>query len=794
MLTAEIVGFLPPELGDTMVVPYEITTQMGSDFDIDKVYTYIKPYEILDDEEGNKIVKPIEYIDIDDQSSFEQANAQYFDAHWGILTHSKVAPYMMKPLDMKDMYYEVGKMGNKKEGEYIPSKSNFEVHYYSYYNQRNTFRDGVDGKGVVVGIAANAATTEARLQDTNASSVKISKHNNGEMTITPVALDFTLDGKELSLWRLSGKGVGEYAGEKRITGDNIIMILSAALDNAKERLLGEVNLNGLTAPLAMIFSMLRTVNGEIPNMKLINRFFRQEYVMRFTEEYALNNDSFVSPSDKLNENDLLYQLKKELLSKIEGNSKENITDVAEKVKKYIKDVELSDVTLMSDIWTDYNKKEKDTEYYKRQLKVIRYLEYLIALNKTMRPLTNTLNVAKGIGINLLNTENNIQNYEAHILGDKLSTDPTIYDVKIENGKLSVGAPNSDEKEKSVTLKAEEAKNHHNYLNLKSLQGTLEKPSEWYYEFKNSFLLAKDIFSPLYEYYKPFFTTITDEILKQRDFQSRYGRKFNAKESKQLWNTLKAYLYTNIVKNIVKKQPEVFGFEPNESITEIRKKLFKNGTNDNLSSLMSNAKKSDKQIANNLWVKNIIVNTELNLVKFNNSTSMIITPQDMKNSFVELWKMTKDDPAYKTLVPKIVLYYFLEGNIVSPNSLAKVIPNSVLQELGVMEEYQKLKKQFYDMSENEVQENKEIDAFVTEYFQHNPEHAPRAFIGYPDKEYSSEKYQFNYMVEIKRRDDMGRPDENRDSKEDIVPLEIVEVLSKDKTNSDEQTTSDFLRID
>lgn len=40
MLPAEIVGFAPDSVGDTIFVPAAITTQMGSDFDIDKLYIY----------------------------------------------------------------------------------------------------------------------------------------------------------------------------------------------------------------------------------------------------------------------------------------------------------------------------------------------------------------------------------------------------------------------------------------------------------------------------------------------------------------------------------------------------------------------------------------------------------------------------------------------------------------------------------------------------------------------------------------------------------------------------------
>lgn len=44
-LPGEIVGFVPANMGDLAIVPAAITKQMGSDFDVDKLYTYRRAYE-----------------------------------------------------------------------------------------------------------------------------------------------------------------------------------------------------------------------------------------------------------------------------------------------------------------------------------------------------------------------------------------------------------------------------------------------------------------------------------------------------------------------------------------------------------------------------------------------------------------------------------------------------------------------------------------------------------------------------------------------------------------------------
>jgi hypothetical protein len=55
MLPIEVAGFLPESMGDLIIVPHEITKQMGADFDVDKLYTYQYLYYV--DKDTNKLVK-----------------------------------------------------------------------------------------------------------------------------------------------------------------------------------------------------------------------------------------------------------------------------------------------------------------------------------------------------------------------------------------------------------------------------------------------------------------------------------------------------------------------------------------------------------------------------------------------------------------------------------------------------------------------------------------------------------------------------------------------------------------
>lgn len=93
----EIVGVLPPEVGDTMIAFKEITTKTGSDFDIDKAYV------ILPDFKYNKDTKKIEKIQYtEDVTSLDyKAGLQNrrLDMMRAMLLHPEAFASVMAPLD-----------------------------------------------------------------------------------------------------------------------------------------------------------------------------------------------------------------------------------------------------------------------------------------------------------------------------------------------------------------------------------------------------------------------------------------------------------------------------------------------------------------------------------------------------------------------------------------------------------------------------------------------------------------------------------------------------------------------
>lgn len=100
MMPIKIVGFLPKEAGDAIMLPYEITSITGADFDVDKMYIMLKKFNIA----SRVIPKPGE--------SLSEAEEDYFK-------HNKqsIRKYLIKTLNLK------GKITNNKEYAEITARA-----------------------------------------------------------------------------------------------------------------------------------------------------------------------------------------------------------------------------------------------------------------------------------------------------------------------------------------------------------------------------------------------------------------------------------------------------------------------------------------------------------------------------------------------------------------------------------------------------------------------------------------------------------------------------------------------
>jgi hypothetical protein len=241
MLPIEIVGFLPQNMGDMIVVPAAITKQMGADFDVDKLYTYHRAYEY----------KNNAFTVTNDAESEDSIKNQYFDVHWTVLTNPAMFDRVMAELDKDDLSLEAETYGKVWEKD---------MYAFGPAYQMTEFQS-MKGAKVLVGQTSLASTSNAELQNRNIGiEYKGDSHFNGILVKTE-------DGKTVDLTSLSGYGVATYNGKTRTKADNIQIQQSESVDHAKNKIIDKINLNPHTSAASLAMSRLQTPDEGTPGEK-----------------------------------------------------------------------------------------------------------------------------------------------------------------------------------------------------------------------------------------------------------------------------------------------------------------------------------------------------------------------------------------------------------------------------------------------------------------------------------------------------------------------------------------------
>lgn len=284
MAAMEVVGILPSNMGDTIVVPAGFTKQMGADFDVDKLYTYRRPSF----NEG--------------PGDMRQLQKKYFDLHWGVLTHPEMLAKILKPLDRPDI---------KDENTLLAPKADPTHNYFDVSSQLADFQRGKDAK-TLVGLTSLSVTFNALIQDKNlyyGKKIPITDQD-GNLTYKiirdyiPIKGEHT--GKIIKLTNLSGNGKSNYTKEDggptdsstiRSKGDNHQSGQNAAVDNAKERSLDNLNVTPHTYKAMDAFLQLEDSSNQAANVKYATRLLTQPIIREFSAEMKKGNDSLSTTFD-----------------------------------------------------------------------------------------------------------------------------------------------------------------------------------------------------------------------------------------------------------------------------------------------------------------------------------------------------------------------------------------------------------------------------------------------------------------------------------------------------------------
>lgn len=234
MSAVEIVGFLPEGITEIVIAPAEYVTQMGSDFDVDKLYTYQKNYSVRG--------KEIKVTTREEDLELGILN-EIIDIHDKVLTNPdpEVQKAIVKKLSFgkfeeEDFFDKLGVQEGTKRVFIMPSQQ------MENYIGASSAKDAV-------GAYSLASTFNSLIQDVSGNKSLELEWDLDVLGIYGKDENFNKAlrtfGKVKASNNLSTTQVAD-SKSNRSKGDVIAAIQSAAVDNENERILERIGVTGNT--------------------------------------------------------------------------------------------------------------------------------------------------------------------------------------------------------------------------------------------------------------------------------------------------------------------------------------------------------------------------------------------------------------------------------------------------------------------------------------------------------------------------------------------------------------------
>ena len=349
-LPIEVVGFLPSYMENTIIVPDGVTGQMGSDFDVDKLYAYFSKFKYSkktteerlganqeeydelvesakkiakaagekEDKKGRyknfntylaqavkekygdkevpkfKIEKPesleqIKYdvnsIDDIDNLSDDQLKQFYRDIHWEVLMNPAAFSKITGSVDLPEVKskVEIRKEQLKKYGLAGDVTVNLPLDYITSIERFIDNRSGKTG----VGVFASLISAQADLQD------KVIRLADEEGVSKPIKIKLTKNGKVIDLEFIGKLGESvSFLNKKRSISDNLNVMFSESVDNAKNQFLREFNWTDKAMSAVGFFAMLSDENGVSAPIEMMMDLTSQPSIIQLFNLIEQKQDSF----------------------------------------------------------------------------------------------------------------------------------------------------------------------------------------------------------------------------------------------------------------------------------------------------------------------------------------------------------------------------------------------------------------------------------------------------------------------------------------------------------------------
>lgn len=374
----EIVAFMPDSMNDNVAVPPAITWHMGSDFDVDKLITYKRPYKY----DGSKFS-----VDEGEKDSDINLESRYVNLFWSIVTNPTVFNRRFKALDKPDLKVAAERYALEKDTE----------SFWSPSTQLEMFMSGKDAK-ILVALSSNATTFTAVMQDKE--DLKLGNYAIRKGKPTPVPEPIRLNNLDF----VNLGGYGSYKGYSKY--DNQTIYQSGAVDNMNQRYLDHLNITVATYPAIQAIHALETTEGKILPVAFSTAMMVQEILWEYSNEMRLGNDSMSGEPDPKLAATVYEKLKTKWEAKLETLQKAL-------QKNPDADIEIT-IDSLNNMWDIKNKKKGSTEtlnYVNGQLQVLHAFKRLSDIGSRLARLQGTLSQdTKGAGKSILHAMKTAEAY------------------------------------------------------------------------------------------------------------------------------------------------------------------------------------------------------------------------------------------------------------------------------------------------------------------------------------------------------------------------------------------------
>ena len=697
----EIVGFLPEASGDLLIATRDFVVQMGSDFDVDKLYTYMYGYYF--DNEGNIKI----HREKKGKNEADVEKNRIIDIHLAIHKNadSRVQSQIASPLDTKRLKKFSGDITELRKKREISESPEGRARLYTGLSddvQRRKFKEGTAGKsGVGVFSLDNMFNAIAQgkglkfmISSKEALTLQIGKKvSNGDMS-----RELTLDGKDY-------------------ISDIIAEYQSAAVDNAKEPILDKLNINTHT------FKVIKILN-QLGFTEEVAYILAQDIIVDYVNELERMSSSMAEFNRNREEAAYAKILEKYKVldydSRIHGKFAAEEATI-ENLKKYI---ELG---------------RKAPNYVYAQIAILDLFRRLNEYGQKIQTVQSTLNPdSRGVGKSVM--ESIIKEDQVYELVN--NTDVHIAGVSSLVGDMKIITADMEAQYKAEGYFVRRKNNLIYAIKSKTING---------HAITYGLFTANDMWSNLFPYREAVLETMFKKIEKfSKSSENRINDR--AERRKDMWNNFKSFVYSGrnlgLYDTSITAERERLLYDRwrvektfDEKGFDVEKRVR---VKESLGSFLLKVQETGFA-KNNPFISKLTVDVNMTggptLIKFNASAAENLDETNIYAAIVDMLTKTdgtgasplvgqfNDKPiTLRELAQELILYAYITGGIQEAVQFVKYIPASYLVTMpfaSQLGEIKFLESQFgVEPNENPlIDYYYNIPPFVEQFIQHNPDQVP-----------------------------------------------------------------------